>query len=522
MATNSRLGARYLEPAGIPFFSPGPTGTIAHRQADDGDILSSPFNGGILVGEITSINKSAVNRVIKIRNIIYWLVGGSIYSFNETTDSFNGSWVKEIEFPAATTGSSNNIGLYPVYDQGANTQYLATAYQEGSTSTWRSIRKNLDTGIWESGNSSTVFQAGGLIQDGIFAEILFNNRVYFIHDDTNSDGIGVYDILSQSFSTVTWNEIVRHPFDFVVHSGLLYCLGKNDSAHSLVFRIEGGLAIRKLRLSSDANTSSNEFQGRNLLITDNEYPLDGGVHVDRMYAIYPTDGPGWGVSEIQATGTAPDLFEPRRIDGLLPTFIRTSLTPEVNIFRCLLDQANESINPVANTRQIQVLEFRGGGGDGQSLNHYSWSGPDLGGEMANLGSIAPQWHLASPHEKDGSGARFSTFAGSNKIMDIALSGLSDIGSGKLRLNFSLFPSLSIHAGTPVNVKWFFDTQGHSPQRQCTLQNSSHGTIGIDNVIKGIVMSSGVSYTTEWTWETDGVNKFDKVNLQGFVAITGYI
>lgn len=488
-------------------------------------------NDGIANAETENLNKQALNRMARFMADDYLLLGGRVYKWNQVSDVWDTSL--DLTQLASETGSSRNIGLYPVFVN--NQPYLVTAWQSGNTSTWASARLNGVTDVWETGNLGTVFNASE-VQGSILTEVQHRNRIYFI--SSSQTDIGVYDAILNRLTTYKWhNDVtVRHPMDLVVYSGVVYCLNKNTGGEILLHKI-GAQTEQVVRLgeadSITAPSTSINFTGRNLLFVDNWFAPDQ----PRMYALTmrsdsPSITPPNGRWTLFGTvGSGNSIHDLGRFESKIPY---DSFGTEDQVYRAFADHRNRWLgrtpgDPTAfddvNTSHYNI-GYKPNGNPFSAFSRAFWDGPTGGVMPGNTFGQQVTWAWAADKVSNGSRTveRIRGETEDARIMDIVLNSVSKDNSapGKVRLNFDVIQGSGALNGTACGVRWFYDTAGHTPQKQCTLANPSQGSIsGVHKMMAGIEVGGG-PFTVDWDAKADNVPRFTHINLVGHVVTTGVL
>lgn len=524
MATQNIIISIYRDPISIPTPSGSQISTLGGWARTDGGFIDFNPDGtynqnGLISGETNDSNKHAINRMLRFMADDYLLLAGYVYRWNTGIDA----WEISLDLNAlgAVSGSSRNIGLYAMHIN--DDPYMVTAWQSGSTDTWASARYNGRTQVWETGNLGSVFTTSDT-QGSVHTEIQHRNKIYFV--GSSNVNMAAYDAATDTFSVIPFGENIRHPIDFCVYNDVLYALTKNVLKEIVIHRVEA-TTTRALRLGEASGTESptelDNFEGRNLLFVDNSFDATPKMYA---FALADTSTSGsWAMFEILDSGGG--LVETARLDSKIPFDTNRG---EEQIYRCFADHRNRWTNDstgdgstLLNTSHYNI-SFRENGDIHSIYSRAFWNGGEQISMPGNTFGIQSHW--ASAHTKVGDGSRVSErlrlTTDDARLMDIVLNRAVPIENGRMRLHFNVLEASGYLNGTPCGVRWFYDENGHTPQKQCTISNPSDGTIsGVHNLMAGIEIQDA-EFTVDWHAQDDGIDRFQFVNLLGHVVTTGVV
>lgn len=472
-----------------------------------------------------NVNLTQINRVAKfVDNMYYGWLGDHIWEFDAQTENalLAGStpsggasgdpgglsdWTVAAS-PSTYIGGDGAIGLYPMNIDG--TPYLVTAVQNSST-TWRSVKLNGDTGIWTSGVMSSSVSTSSPTNGGLHAEVCHKNVVYFI--DTGSRTIKVYNPRFDTITEINLPSTLRWPMDLCVYEDNIYLLCKEDigggRADIVIYQILGSFVTKVLTLESNALTSTDNYEGRNTLFVDNVYSDPA-----KLYAINFMEGSpdGAGLFQMEMQGGVLTLNGRLPSNPNMPRGVNFGGGDEDDIWRVFTDSKRAS-----TSGGIPLWEFRAGGNNGDEYQAYLFQGS--GTSQPFWVNITNHFIFSYAHERGVNiGARVGNVGEVN--LDITSFDTSDskIENGLIGINFEIIPSFTNYpAGTPLAVRFLIDNKGHSHKKIATLSSPSSGTLTGDNRIL-LTAVSGVTFSVDWNFTSD--NYSGAVNLIGHVSTTG--
>jgi hypothetical protein len=544
-----------------------PSGTyggqvMPYRQAPNGGLSDAlaPNSGLATPGETDAVNKHPINRVCVFENEIHNIGQGKWHKQDETT----GSWDLVFDLDDHNAHSSyQNIGLYPVFNQGKNTRHLVTAYYTTIANKWVGLSYNKDTNTVTSGSlsiSSPVSQGDLSPQD-----CQLGNNIHFTGSNTDAT-VMTLDGLNLGITGSTFGNVAR-PVDLCAYSGLLYMAHKDSSVvpGSGVITISCMTPVWHpvLRIPFEntpyavADTAVSVPRQKCLLFVDNN-PTTASSGNPSMWLYYqnnPQITPvglsqssfegagtyGWSVWEIQGDGLG-GLSVVQQKDTLMGTWragLAESVIPIGNADQGVISYCDNYPGWFVNSPEKSFLTMRPMGGEpGQTFKQWDFD-PAGGAPSANC-TIGGPGKASFSQDKIGGGSRWSPKATSTttgldvNIFDIVymsghmvmpLNVFSDTET-VWRIHFKLMPSTAYHAGhsgtspSYMSVRWYYD-KFHSPNKRCTLTDdinggrASHGTV-TNGQINGLVINSGVDYWVDWHFREDNLTDDDRVYLCGLL------
>lgn len=508
-------------------------------------------------------NLTLSNRGCRARYDYYFWQGRDIWRYDgriETSGSigsFNtfSQWTIDAT-PISTLINGTTLGLYPMLigsgDLDKQTPYLCTAAFDGSNVV--RIRKNLITGVWESGSIGTLTSPGNGIP---IAEVFHNNSIYFITDQ--DDRVGVINFDFDSLNEIAWPEEVRHPMDLNVFRGRVYCLNKTASNSGLaLWDVDPVTGLFKaLTLGEDLGFSmtQNNFHGRNLLFTctvpnaitgnkphmaafnyvDTFVPASG-ASVSGMQVFYVVES---GNGNLRAfgedlTGKNPNLLTDEWAFGSQGFFFRVNPfssnkvgKSENLIWRAWVD---DKALPESGTEVINII-VRENGEDGALYRQYQYRNTpaedkmNLVGVTEGGGDGFTEEGLGSPSMSYAT-AKFGGghYDGTGHLYDVTVSGIEDLPSGKTRIWYLVDGDFYYTNGYELKVTVRYGGQGVSlsiPHKNvATIDNAISGSIVNNELYIGL--ASGIPQYVDWNTRADSLIHRSKTNFVVVAEATGII
>lgn len=476
-----------------------------------------------------NVNEVLLNRVTHFGDRYYGWLDGHIWEFNwlaenalfvgaAPTGSASGSpgglatWTVAAS-PGGTADSNTNnraLGLYSMMISGI--PFVVTAVQETATS-WKSVRLNGNTGMWESGVVVDGFTDWTASNGSIHCEIRYRNSIYFITSERAE--IKVYEPENQRFSAISLPANIRFPIDMCVFHDRLFLLCKNSDGDVILYEVfPSGIGEVFTLISSNLSGTDNR-EGRNALFVDNRFSS-----TPRMYCcnyINSTVGgnPGFESWEIElVNGVLVNNGRIQGIAGAMPLGVdgpNPSLTEDI-LYRVFNDSL---IVPLAGGQPL--IEIRSEGGNGALYQSFIWDGPNT--PSAQWGGLGAHFILSYAHER---GPDIGSRVGYFDSPDIMINSISDVSSstGNVIINYNIITNFSEYPnGTPMSVRFLYGTDGHAHKSVATISNPNVGTITSDNRHL-ITANSGTSYEVEWNFRDDGFEFYDQAYFLGHVSTTG--
>jgi hypothetical protein len=523
-------------------------GIMPYRQAPLGGLSDNlvEVSGLNTPGEPDRVNKHPLNRVCVFENEIHNIAQGQWHKQRADT----GAWELVCNIDDIDTLFYNQIGLYPVFDEIANKRYLVTAYADDTFlgRNWKGLRYDPDTGIVETGVQYTSTVNSNLALTP--SECQMGNNIYFAgHNEASGplvlNGLSL-DIARTDFPLPGGN--IHRPVDLCSYSGQVYMAYKNiteivgSGIVSIARLVPNPVTIFHLPFEDQefapTEITTDEPRGKCVLFVDNNpetktSPPSMWLYYQTSPTIVPSGGgsvrsEGWSVWQMQGDGIG-GLSVIRQNDTMMGN-MRAGLgedqIPINNNEKAVISYCDNFPGWFTSTPEKGFLTLRPFGGEpGQS--HHQWdfepgagTGPP-GGGGAEAGGPAK---VSFSQDKLGGGSRWSPAAVSTttgfdvNIFDIAYTSGTFASESTWRIYYKLMPSTAYHAGTTVNVRWYYD-KFHAPNKRCSLIGTSHGTLGT-NQADSIVMESGTQYYVDWDFGSDGFNKRDRLYLAGLAYISG--
>lgn len=509
--------------------------------------------------ESTSSKVRAVNRALTAGDYLYYLQGDVIWKAKyadvhaadpeATHDGFIGNpWSVVYTLASVKAGRvGRNTGLYSciLNVSGVHQPFVVCAWNLSDDTSWQGVRISpIDNTI----DVSPAMNIGILADEangGVKAEILWDNKIYFIGNTT--DGIGVYSPAGHELKKISWESTatIWGPHDFCGYKNRLWVLnrdkyggGGNNNLHIWEMPVSSGSSIYP-RLAYDIDESegvtisseaSEPTAGRYALFTDRTY----------LYAM-------------ALTNTAIETFRLTANDAGTVTFDGTCSfqfsyynTTRANVFTT--QHLNPDIETPSISGQLITINMDQEGVSGCPLyqgvlgntanivqEESVGSGSQLHAERAGLHNFYLDVN-ARPHCKNGGGERIfqpdSTidFGGNQGVLPVPFGGCkveitrlsTPTGSGAVKISFQTKNSPGdFPAGTPCAVQLRFNEDKDLPFRRGKLQNPSVGTLVENNTVMRIPSSaSGVTYTVEWDYRNAGMVYTDRPAITLFASTSG--
>jgi len=456
------LGSRTHGASGNPRFEPvsvpGDGIPRAHRKNVAGLIIgagtvlgsNTPWASGSV--ENPDIWKSPINRVCKARGKAYFVIGGSVYVYDQEIDE---EWRPSISLNGTRDIEGRNTGIYPVIITGV--PHLILAHQQGASSTWQGLRYNLVTETWSSGVTASLFQLDD--KRGVTAEILHNNRLYFVGTQSQ---MAYFDPANNQLTNVTIGDSVDPPIDLCTFRNQLYFLAQNNTDNEYqIHQVQGSNTAKVIAVGTAANgfppVQTLNREGRFSLFVDNFFQDPGRLVANIVYK-----------TATNQFATVLELSDANGDIGFQKEYSSWNTSPltstESGLYRVLAD--SQSLFDVGTPAGDVNLYQMAGALDGPGEQGYRYNG-EAGGTLFH--NIVTQWAQAWSHEKIGGGSRYfqrnELFLGAgNGQADIVLRNVaSGVSPNRLTLTYELLPTPAQPAGTPVAIRWFFDDRGHQPK-----------------------------------------------------------
>ena len=504
--------------------------------------------------EGTQATSRAINRSLVAGDYIYYLQGDVIWKAKYTGphevnpeashDGFVGHpWSAVYTLASVKSGRvGRNTGLYSCILEvsGVHQPFVVCAWNHNSTS-WQGVRISPVDHTIDVSAAVDLNILADEANGGIKAEILWDNKIYFIGNTT--DGIGVYSPAGHELKRIEWESTANiwGPHDFCGYKNRLWVLnrdkygaGGNNNLHIWEMPVSSGSSIYP-RLAydideSDGVTISSEASeptaGRFALFTDRTY----------LYAATNTN-----VSRLIADDAGTVTF-----DGACSFLFSHFNTGRINVFTT--QHLNPDIALPSISGQLITLNYDEAGVTGC---------PVYQGVMGNTNDITEEESVASgillylervglenfyldvsarPHCKNGGGERIFQpdssidYGGNQGVLPTPFGGCKvDItrlstptGSGAIKISFQTKNSVGdFPTGTPCAVQLRFNEDKDLPFRRGKLQNPSVGTLAENNTVMRIPSSaSGVTYTVEWDYRNAGMVYTDRPAITLFASTSG--
>ena len=522
-------------------------GIMPYRQAGDGTLSDALAAVSGIGGtpETDNTRNNPVNRVCLFENEIHNLAGGRWSRQNKTT----GDWDVLLDFSDAYT-PHRNIGLYPIYDTLTQKRYLFTAYALGSlASSWRVVRYSSDPETMESGSALAVGVNSNTWGSRSEAQLL--NKIYS-NTPTSPESILIFD--GQSL-TATRHEIygvasINMPTSLTPYNGKMYCLhtqtlqaltgvpggGSGVVAISDVTNKYGKTKQLPFEYLSKAPTVTSEYSDSTCCLFVDNNPVSSSGEEPSLWAynivkpqIVPAGGgavnvEGFSVWQLREDASG-DLQVVQQTDALIGGYragLFANIGSAYSFNRATISFCDNYPGWFKNSPEKSFMTLRPFGGEpGQTFRQWEFS-PSEGTAPNGGADFGGPAKVSFASDSIGGGSRWSpaatstTIAQDVNIFDIAYASGSLIGDTTWRIFYELMPSTAYHAGTTVNVRWYYD-RFHRPTTRCQLTNTSDGTLS-NNQVSGIVMNSGVIYYVDWDFSGTDLAEDYSVNLAGLAFI----
>lgn len=488
----------------------------------------------------------AVNRCLVADQYIYTLVGDTLFRVNFTSPPDVGShdgwvannWSGVYTLTNVTAGRvGKNTGIYsPVIKVGTTgnfTRYVVGAWNAAGAGAniWRGFRHNPVTNITEVTPNFDLGFAATPAQGAVKAEILWNNKLYFIAD--TDGGVGTFDPQSMTLYRYGWGTTdIWGPHDFCPYKGRLYCLNRGEhgaggSSGIFLWDITEG----KPRLALNFGTSgigipthaSEQFDGRCVLFTDREFLYAGLVST--------FDSSTFAYRFHKLLGDSSGVFTYR---GRNPNVLDSVSTGRVNFFteqNTYPDMAGDGNSYSPTGGQQITINYDKVGATGDLRVQWSWNGPD--GLVAVDESLNSSLFLhasretARSHCKNGGGERIWTPTSSNgdggPRVDITSIGVGT-AAGRTKIEYKIINNyFDFPAGSPATIQLRWDSNGHMPYNRGSLAVPNFGTLSENNTVISLpVTSSGITYSFEWDYISNGLNSGQNTNIALLISTTGVV
>lgn len=532
------------------------------------------FPAGSGNAETGNRRKQATNRVVNFMNNVYFQVGDKIYKWDDVGETWNVSHVMTDK----STTESNCIGLFPVNVGGR--PKLVTAWASNANTNWFGASLDGLTDVWEEQEIALgINPTDG--DGGIHTTCQFAGRIYFLLPQAPWLSIYWFDytyltlgsLPIQGAGLANW----VFPAELCVFNNELYCINKDGFGENInIWKMTSEDGVKPQFMAQfprepsahtgedffSALTSAAEFEGRVMLYVDHVSD-DRAVQRPKLIAYYVVSGadekigtiddtshgfgsivyqipdaPATGLQSFQSIGFAGNPLK-MMANTLGAGEDVVAAKGERMVVRVHTNQAekfrgdgeftnNKTVISVASRfgMYCSTPQAGAGGGEGNVLFQHT-SLPS--GEFAFFAFQREGRHRAFPHEQIGGGGRISVVDNNgDPIIGMTLLEPQPIANrqGIIRLNYQMHTTPAHPNGTPVNVRFFYDTNGHAPERPCTLITSDVGELGqagsiSGNIIFGIAADSG-NHWVDWNAAADiGENGLgNRIMLNGLIAATG--
>jgi len=464
-----------------------------------------------------------------------------------THDGFIGNpWEQIATLDNAASGRQGlNTGIYSCMVQvsGAYKQFIACAWILSGTSSWKGLRYCVEDSSLQKSETAAIGIDASLATGGVKAEILHQNKIYFI--GSSEAGVGIFNPAALEFSKISWpvSTTIWGPHDFCAYQGTLYCMNRTNTASSGVNiweigkNIEANIAfvIGAPNTVTVDSWASEKYEGRGALFTDRTF----------LYATYQASS---------VTGLLPGSFAHRMFrlrgnesrvlsyEGENDAIFYADDTVRTNIFT--YQDLNPDSSALAPSGQLVTVNWERSGATGVHVWQSVLHGP---GSYVEEESVIPPsadngaWDFylrctAKPHVKNGGGERvfnpinFRDYGGNQGLLPelfggprVSISSLRPGSvSGCMTIDFKVINNAGdFPAGTPLAVVLKHNRYGHMPFDRGRLRNPSVGSLAENNTVLRIpTTDSGVLYTVEWAYRDNGYLYSDKPAINLFCATTG--
>lgn len=498
----------------------------------------------------------AVNRSLIAGDHIYYLMGDVLFRTKYTKphevdafsshDGFIGNpWEQVATLNNATaTRQGLNTGIYSCMAQvsGVYKQFITCAWKDKDGIQWRGLRYCVNDGSIEKTLNHQVINIDCSISTGgIKAEILHNNKIYFIAE--SAYGIGVFNPAELRFDRLAWPAAnIWGPHDFCTYQGRLYVMNRSSSAASGINIWEIG-AEPQPRLVKQINAAdaisvdtygAEKYTGRGSLFTDRRF----------LYVTYQASS---------STGLLPSSFAHRMLklegngSGVLTyagendAIFYADDTVRTNVFT--YQDRNPDMATMAPTGQLITINSERSGATGVHVWQTVLHGNTYYEEESVIPPVADNdaWNYylrctAKPHCKNGGGERVINpvntrdYGGNQGVLPEIFGGprvtvhsfRPGTASGCLSVDFKINNNAGdFPAGTPLAIVLKHNRDGHMPFARGSLIRPSVGSLAENNTVLRIPTSnSGVLYTVEWAYKDNGYLYSDTPTVNLFCATTG--
>lgn len=473
----------------------------------------------------------ATNRVLVLDEYVYYYIGDGLFRLRYNTEYQDGSHDGFVGNPwVAITGAFSNVesgrtgrntGIYAcmiAQPTGGFNRYIVGAYCVPSVGAnyWKGFRYNVDRNVIEETVNTDLGFTADDAQGGVKAEILWNNKLYFI--GASSNGVAIFDPGGLSFSTESWPTTdLWGPHDFCPFNGYLYCTNRGEyggggGSGLYIWKIEQSgisLAIDFATNGYGASSfASEQFQGRTLLFNDNEYLYagvlctDGSTNATRFFRFTSNSNGILSINGINPNVTWGDESGTWR--ARINAFIENTYSPDSSPFVTLsIDQAGET---------------------GVYRSQWRWTGPTTAAveeDSAQGFTLHELRETARPHIKNGGGERIFNLPYGGPRADI-INISPGTARGRAKFTYEIFNNpYDFPAGTPCTIQLRYSDDKHIPTSRATLTNTSVGTLAESNTVVRVPASaSGTNYTFEWDYSSNGFTYQDFPTVSLFISTSG--
>lgn len=470
----------------------------------------------------------AVNRGLISDEYFFYLLGDRLFRCDYTTtedssvDGFVGNtWSIVHTFTNMEAGrTGRNTGIYSVLirEGEESKKYVIGTYNStvAGANTWKGFKHNVAAGTTTETNSVNLGFAAPANQGAIKAEILHDDKLFFI-GDTNG-GVGIYDPQSNVLYRNAWpTSDISGPHDFCSYNGELYCLnraeyGAGGGSGMYIWRVSSSgisqainFAINGYRTPSFA---SEPYEGRCLLFTDNTYlyaatlAYDGSTTATRFFRF------------------TQNVDRSLSWDGVHPS---VTYGDNAGSWQVRLNSFNDqNTNPDGSTNITINIDQHGA--TGCYRHQWVFAGPSSAfvEEDSTQGlTLHELRETARSHCKSGGGERIFAPSYGGPRAEITNFDLAT-QAGFVKVEYEIFNNpYDFPAGTPCSIQLRYSADKHIPYNRGTLDNPSAGTLTENSTVVVIAASeSGTTYSFEWDYASAGLAYTDRPNVAILVSTTG--
>lgn len=515
-------------------------------------------------------------RVCQFRgsNDLYALVDDDVYAYSVEDDDW--SSVHTLAIPGAA--KANRLG--PIVMNVGNVPTMVVIYKtnNGSNTEWRFVT-SVDGATWNESAGVTGGTATGATEMAFWKPMVFNQTVWVFQSDSGVelDYLGfnptAVSIVSVDPTSVLGDHTAsRMMLDHCVYNGRHYVCGSHeavDDSSPAVYEFDGlgGFTLKFAGAAGAAGTLDGHI-GKWCLFTDGtsmfglfNWALSGQTRgwdavkfveaagvltptniqttvipsaIQQNNAIALTESFAAIVDPEEAPGTVPEIYLYRRSTGATGSAWSVykwngEATP--------IGDAGSPTDTGGDTGDALAFDKLGSGKVFNALDELDIRIESItqavNGEILAFRVYAPGTRI----DISGISGSFAvgdalTFAPSGAAAVVAGVGAAvltiDVTSGTVAVaDTATGPSGSatvdvitgIQGPETVNVEYFYNDEGETPQNQATLSNASAGTI-VSNQIQGIDADARGStlYTVKWEAATDGIGNGVRVVMTGRVSL----